>query len=148
MAKKRSPKRKPAVAKTKNRKVSRNKPRPTARLSGRRAGRAKPSSLEFTIAVAPTTKRNIIYEAVKAQLIKDTRWPADDVTKHCVEKTMDSYRYTSKSLNNFLYVVQRRLAGENPAYTFSYDQDFVQAALPVSVTELMAMISRNTKASE
>ena len=75
--------------------------------------------------------------AVTNQLIKEGKWPPNDITK-----VMNAipYRYDAQSMRNFLDGVARTLAAALPPVKFTWNAAFVTKVLPLSVAALMAEI--------
>lgn len=89
----------------------------------------------------PPSKRVIVYDAVAAQLHRDTRWPPDNL-----ERVMGGhYRYDEISLDTFLHSVARRLREHAPSLIFEPDDGMVRAGLEQTVAALMAAIVNRSR---
>lgn len=79
--------------------------------------------------------------AVTNQLVRDRKWPPNDLTK-----VMGAipYRYDSRSMRNFLKGVETTLAAALPPFTFDWNGAFVTKSLGLTVAALMGEIELKT----
>jgi hypothetical protein len=129
------------MAKTRKKRTLAPKKLPSVRkTASARLSTAGRDTLTTNRLTATPSKPVAVGAAVAHQLHQDGRWPPNDVTR--VMET--DYHYDEHTLRNLFLGVQAYLAGSVPVYTFSFDQQFVRAGLPLTVAALMAAVNTNT----
>jgi hypothetical protein len=87
------------------------------------------------------SKSVAVNAAVTNQLVKEGKWPPNDLTR-----VMNAipYRYSANTMRNFLDGVQATLAAGLPPYSFTWNSAFVSKVLPMTVAALMGEVELAT----